>query len=367
MKKNIFICCTEQSGENLCFNILSKLDLNNYNVDGVCGARSEKFLRNKFFDISDFKSIGLLEVLISLPKYISMINYLKNIIIQNQYDLVICIDSPDFNYNLVKSLRKKKFNNKIIQIVAPTVWAWRPSRAKNFAKIYNEIFLLFDFEKKYFNYPNLKTLFIGHPIFHIKKKINQDSNRYIAFLPGSRENEINKLFKYFDKIEKYISNNNLQWKIFIPTLPHLLKKIENRTRLWKTKTVITDNIDNFDNYFEYVFISITCSGTASLEVAKRNIPQIVIYKLNYLTELLGNIFVNVKYACLLNIISDKIIIPELVNSNLTEKKLLNLFEKLLINKTYREEQINNVNNKLHLIESKYSPYEISAKRISNLL
>ncbi len=367
MKKNIFICCTEQSGENLCFNILSKLDLNNHNVDGVCGSRSEKFLRNKFFDISDFKSIGLLEVLISLPKYISMINYLKNIIIQNQYDLVICIDSPDFNYNLVKSLRKKKFNNKIIQIVAPTVWAWRPNRAKNFAKIYNEIFLLFDFEKKYFNYPNLKTLFIGHPIFHIKKKLNQDSNRYIAFLPGSRENEINKLFKYFDKIEKYISNNNLQWKIFIPTLPHLLKKIENRTRLWKTKTVITDNIDNFDNYFEYVFISITCSGTASLEVAKRNIPQIVIYKLNYLTELLGNIFVNVKYACLLNIISDKIIIPELVNSNLTEKKLLNLFEKLLINKTYREEQINNVNNKLHLIESKYSPYEISAKRISNLL
>ena len=56
-----------------------------------------------------------------------------------------------------------------------------------------------------------------------------------------------------------------------------------------------------------------------------------------------------------------------MNSNLTEKKLLNLFEKLLINKTYREEQINNVNNKLHLIESKYSPYEISAKRISNLL
>ena len=57
MKKNIFICCTEQSGENLCFNILSKLDLNNYNVDGVCGARSEKFLRNKFFDISDFTEL----------------------------------------------------------------------------------------------------------------------------------------------------------------------------------------------------------------------------------------------------------------------------------------------------------------------
>ena len=132
-KKNIFICCTEQSGENICYNIVSRLNLKDINIDGVCGSRTSKFLKNKYFDISDFKSIGLIEVLISIPKYLKMINFLKKKIIEKNYDLVICIDSPDFNFYLAKSLRKKRYSNKIIQIVAPSVWAWRSGRAKKFS------------------------------------------------------------------------------------------------------------------------------------------------------------------------------------------------------------------------------------------
>ena len=93
-------------------------------------------------------------------------------------------------------------------------------------------------------------------------------------------------------------------------------------------TSSTCEIDKFDEYYDNVFISITCSGTASLEIAKRNIPQIVIYKLNYFTELILKFFVKVKYACLLNIISKKMIIPEIVNSNLNNKKLINTFKNL---------------------------------------
>ena len=275
--KNIFICCTEQSGENICFNIVSRLYTKNFNIDGICGERSSKYFRNKFFDISNFKSIGLLEILISLPKYIKMINFLKTKIIQENYDLVICIDSPDFNYNLVKKLRKKNFSNTIIQIVAPSVWAWRPKRAKKFANLYDEIFLLFQFEKKYFQFKNISTTFIGHPVFHIKKRKDQKLYKYIAFLPGSRLNEINKLFRYFDKIESYINSSKLNFKIFIPTLPHLIDVIKIKTDSWNTETIITTDQDSFDNYFDHVLMSVTCSGTASLEIAKRNIPQIIIY------------------------------------------------------------------------------------------
>ena len=366
-KKRIFICCTEQSGENICYNILKRIDLSNTVVDGVSGNRSKRFLTNKYFDISDFKSIGLIEVLFSIRKYISMINYLKNKILKYNYDLVICIDSPDFNYNLVKSLRKNKYDKKIIQIVAPTVWAWRSKRAKKFAKIYNEIFLLFDFEKKYFKYPNFRTTFIGHPIYHIKKRQINDRHRYISFLFGSRVNEITKLFEYFDRLENYIYTNNLAWEIFIPTLPHLTDIIKSKTKFWKTKTTISNDINKFDKYFDEVFVSVTCSGTATLEIAKRNIPQIIIYKLNYLTELILKLFVKVKKVCILNIISNENIIPEIVNSNLTKNNLINSFEKLLDDKQFRDNQIINVNKHLSKIESSTSPYEISAKRINSLI
>ena len=174
-KIKIFVCCTEQSGENICSNILSRLDLDKCQVDGVCGKQSEKYISNKLYDLSEFKSLGFFEILLSISKYIKMITRLKNYIINNEYDLVITIDSPDFNFNLVNKLRKLKYKKKIIHIVAPTVWAWRSYRAKKFANIFDEIFLLFNFEKKYFNFKNLKKTFIGHPIFHVKKRENKNN------------------------------------------------------------------------------------------------------------------------------------------------------------------------------------------------
>ena len=96
--KKIFICCTEQSGENIVFNICQKLKKYNYQIDGVCGKSSEAYFTNKYYDISLFKSLGLVEILFSIPKFIKIINTLSNKILINNYDLIICVDSPDFNY-----------------------------------------------------------------------------------------------------------------------------------------------------------------------------------------------------------------------------------------------------------------------------
>ena len=72
--KKIFICCTEQSGENIVFNICKKLKKYNYQIDGVCGKLSEKYFTNKYYDISLFKSLGLIEIAFSIPKFIKIIN-----------------------------------------------------------------------------------------------------------------------------------------------------------------------------------------------------------------------------------------------------------------------------------------------------
>ncbi len=343
------------------------MNIDRYQFDGVCGKQSEKYISNKIYDLSEFKSIGLFEIIFSISKYLKMIKRLKNYIIKNDYDLVLTIDSPDFNYNLVKQLRKSNYKNRIIHVVAPTVWAWRSYRARKFANIYDEIFLLFSFEKKYFNFDNLKKTFIGHPIFHVKKRENKKNYKYISFLPGSRQNEVLKLIKYFSYVEEYIYKNNLNYKIFIPTLPHLTSLISENTKQWKTETIISTEISKFDEYYKDVYISITCSGTASLEIAKRNIPQIVIYKLNYFTEILIKSFVRVKYANLINIISNQMIIPEVVNSNLNEKKLLNNFLNLFNDKKKQEKQINLINTYLKEIVNEFSPYDACVNRINKLI
>ena len=104
--KKIFICCTEQSGENIVFNICQKLEKYDYQIDGVCGKSSESYFTNKYYDISLFKSLGLVEILFSIPKFIKIINELCNKILINDYDLIICVDSPDFNYHLAKKIKK---------------------------------------------------------------------------------------------------------------------------------------------------------------------------------------------------------------------------------------------------------------------
>ena len=343
------------------------MNIDKFQIDGVCGKQSEKYISNKIYDLSEFKSIGFFEIILSISKYLKMIRNLKNYIIKNNYDLVVTIDSPDFNYNLVNQLRKSNYNKKIIHIVAPTVWAWRSYRARKFANVFDEIFLLFNFEKKYFNFQNFKKTFIGHPIFHIKKRKIKENYKYIAFLPGSRQNEVLKLIKYFEHIEDYIYENKLNFKIFIPTLPHLFSIIKQSTKEWKTETIVSADVSKFDDYYNDVYLSLTCSGTASLEIAKRNIPQIVIYKLNYFTEIFFKPFVRVKYANLINIISDQMIIPEVVNSNLSKRKLLDNFINLLNSKENQKNQINLINIYIKEIVNEFSPYEVSINRIKKLI
>jgi lipid-A-disaccharide synthase len=368
--KKIFICCTEQSGENIVFNICKKLIKYNYQIDGICGKSSEKYFTNKYYDISLFKSLGLIEILFSIPKFIKIINNLNNKILVNNYDLVICVDSPDFNYQLAKKIKKNNFKKKIIQIVAPTVWAWRSGRANKFSKVFNEIFTLFNFERKFFEKEGLKSTFIGHPITIIDEidYNNNQKKNLIAFLPGSRDNEINKLFPYLEYIYDYLLTNNItDYKIFIPTLPHLIDKLTHLTKDWKIETIISINNEKNEKLYNDVFISVTCSGTASLEISKRLIPQIVFYKLNFLTYLIFSFLVTVKFANILNILSNKMIIKEIVNRNLNKKNLLEAFDILLNDRNFRDKQVLEIQKYLPEIQNKTNPYDICEKRINEII
>jgi len=194
INKKIFICATEQSGDNIGEKILEKL-IKKYPmliIDGVGGAKMKPFMQNQFYSLKDFKSMGIIEILFSIKKYLKIINSLSKYIAKHKYDLIITIDSPDFNYPLSKKIKKHQQDTNIIHFVAPTVWAWRTSRAKKFAKVYNEIFTLFSFENKFFEKYNLKSTCIGHPIYYIKNNSNVvKTKNNVAFLPGSRMGELN--------------------------------------------------------------------------------------------------------------------------------------------------------------------------------
>ena len=369
-KLKVFICATEQSGDNIGYNIIFELLKMNNNItfNGVGGNKMSKFLKNRYYSLKDFNSMGIVEIIFSLNKYLRMISFLVRNILVNKYDLIITIDSPDFNYPLIKKLRNKYYTNKIIHIVAPSVWAWRKYRAKQFAKIFDELLVLFNFEIKYFTKYGLKTTLIGHPFYYIKSiDMNKNNHSNIAFLPGSRMSEIKKLFPYFNLAYKYLLKHSPEVTIFIPTLPHLRTYITNYVKDWKINIIISTNKIEIEENFSKINKALVCSGTASLELAKRNIPQLVIYKFNLITELIAKNFVKVRYANILNIFTNKMIIPEITNSKLNFKIFLHEFDKLINDDQANTKQIENINKALIEIQAKEPPYLLAANRIISYL
>ena len=368
--KKIFVSATEQSGDNIGFNIISELLKNNPKllIDGIGGNKMLPLLQKQYFSLKDFNSIGIVEIIFSIKKFMNIINFLYNQILVNDYDLIITIDSPDFNYPLVKKLRKNNYHTKIIHIVAPTVWAWRKYRAKKFSYIFNELLVLFEFEKKYFTKYGLKTTFIGHPVFYIKaNKDNLSPSNHIAFLPGSRKNEVIKLLPYFFIAYKFILKNNLNVSLFIPTLPHLEELIKDYVKDWKINIIITSNLQLIENNYSFTSKAIVCSGTASLEIAKRNIPQLVIYKINIITEFILKKFVKVKFANIINILENKIVIPEITNSSLNKNSFLNELDQLFFDEKKNIKQIKDINSSLKKIQQDLPPFYLASLRIQTYL
>ena len=369
-KLKIFVCATEQSGDNIGDKVISELKkiYPSILIDGVGGDKMNLNMNLQFFSIKDFKSMGLVEVFLSIIKYYKMINFLSKKITDNRYDMVITIDSPDFNYPLSKKIKNDGYKKKIIQIVAPTVWAWRPGRAKKFSKIYDLIFTLFDFENKFFETHNLKSITIGHSIYYIENiNTHIHKKKLIAFMPGSRIGEIESLFRYFEIAYKQLLMSEDNIEIFIPTLPHLKKLIDFKVKHWKIKTlIVTDDKKIEYNYLKTKF-ALVCSGTASIELTKRQIPQLVIYKFNFFTELILSFFVKIRFANIINIIENKMIIPELVNSNLKKNIFIKQFNYLLNNSVEQTKQINLANISLKKIQKIRAPHNIIIDEIKKYL
>ena len=136
---------------------------------------------NSIIPIKELSVNGIFEVLLKLFSFMNYINITKKFIQNIKPDIIITIDSPSFNYRLVQKLQALRGKTKFFHYVAPTVWAWKKYRAKKFSKLYDNLLCLFSFEPNYFNIHNLKTIFVGHPIFFEKRKFFIKKKKLLHF------------------------------------------------------------------------------------------------------------------------------------------------------------------------------------------
>ncbi len=375
--KKIFILTGEPSGDKLASKVISKLKKDNPNIEYSCvgGTHLSSLGIKSIFDLKEITYIGFTSVLLNIFKIKNKINKTVDEIIKFNPDILFSVDSPDFTLRVAEKV--KKLNNKIktVHYVAPQVWVWREGRVKKFKKFLDHILLLFDFEKKYFDKENIPNTFVGHPLLEqeIKNKIDisnivSSEKKIISLFCGSRLSEVNLLLPilidFIDLMNKKFNNFSFVFHATDENKSLINEKI-NDANLENVSVISNENIKK--QILNKSIFAVSKSGTVSLEICNAKVPSIIIYKMNFLNFFIVKMLVKIKFANIINIINNKEIIPELIQSECNSKEIYNSVVYFLKNPELMKKQINDYEETLVKIRSKTSSSDEASSVLTNFL
>ena len=375
--KKIFILTGEPSGDKLASSIITKLKIQNPNIEylSVGGEHLNNLGIRSIYDLKDITYLGFTSVLLNIFKIKKKISKTVDEILKFDPDILLSVDSPDFTLRVAD--RVKKLNNKIttVHYVAPKVWVWRRKRVKKIKKFIDHMLLLFSFEKEYFEKENIKTTFVGHPLIEDKENVKIVSNNLISkdrmiisIFPGSRKSETTVLMPILLDFIKLMHKKNYNYDyIFHAT---------NENKIFVTDQIKKSNLKNIDvvsdeniklKVLSNSIFAVSKSGTVSLQICNLNIPSIIIYKLSFLNFMIFKFLANIKFANIINIINDREVIPELLQKECNSKEIFNSVIYLLKNPDLIKKQLKTCNDTLNGIRSKTSSSNESALILNKYL
>lgn len=323
--------------------------------------------------IKDLAYMGFVEVALHLTTVLGNLSFCKQDILSYNPDAIIFTDYPGFNLRIAKFAHKHGI--KVFYYVSPQVWAWKKNRVKTIGKVIDKLFVILPFEKDFYKQHNIEVEYYGNPLLdeitEFKQK-QENKNLFIekyslsnkpvvAVLPGSRVQEIKKMLpeqikvfdKYKDRFNFVIAGVNTFKESFYRDI------LQGRDiKIVFNETYNLLNISSF---------AIVCSGTATLETALFNVPQMVCYKANFLSYFIATYVVKIKYISLVNIIMKKEVIKELLQKKCSEEFLLQEFEKLLYDTPYTDKIRQNYQSLHNLLGSAGTSEKIATYIVKHTL
>ena len=350
MKKKIFILTGEPSGDKLASKVIGRLKNSRPDIDylSVGGEHLNSIGIKSIYELKDVTYLGFTKVFLNLFKIKKKIDETVNKIIEYNPNILFSVDSPDFTLRVAEKVKKINPKIKTIHYVAPQVWIWREGRVKKLKKFLDHVLLLFPFEKKYFQNENINCTFVGHPLLEKNEKnktdlgsIVDEDKKIISIFPGSRSSEINVLIPVLLNFIKLMKNKYPDLHFVFHTTNEHRQKVKNLVskKNFKNCDVISD--EKIKNYIlKKSTFAVAKSGTISLEICNENIPSIIIYKINFINYFIIKLLVKIKFANIINISSNKEIIPELLQSKCNPKNIFNKVDEFLSNPELSRMQIN---------------------------
>ena len=288
-------------------------------------------------DASQLAVVGITEVFSKMIDLLRGMSVAKKLLKSLKPDLLIIIDFPDFNLHVAGTA--KKLGISVLYYISPQVWAWRPGRVKKIRKIVDHVAVILPFEEKFFKKHQIQATFVGHPLldthlFMEESSIakNAEDIPVIGLLPGSRDREIAKLLPVMLQSAGILLERDKNMKFIVSAAPSIERKfVETIVEEHRGEYDFELVSDTVENVLKRCRLAVVASGTVTLEAAIFGIPMIIIYKMSPVTYWLGKMLVRsrVKNFGLVNLIAGRDISPELLQGEVSSKKIADMAFEML--------------------------------------
>jgi lipid-A-disaccharide synthase len=331
----IFIIAGEPSGDAIGGALIAALRERTdgrLRIAGIGGETMAEEGLTSLVPLADLAVAGVAEVLPRAPLILRRVRETVQAIEKMRPDAVVTIDSSGFSWRIAHRLRRHGERLPLIHYVAPMVWAWRAGRARRMARWYDHLLTLLPFEPPYFERVGLACSYVGHPVLESGAE-RGDAARFraehglageelvLTVLPGSRGGEVSRLLPIFAAALRRLEPMTGPFRVAVPTVETVAERVSAGVGDWPGRPVVLRGAAAKYDAFAASRAALAASGTVALELALAGVPMVVAYRLSRLTEALLDRLLHVRTYCLVNLLLDEPVVPELTRGDCNPERI----------------------------------------------
>lgn len=333
----LFLVAGEHSGDALGASLMDEIARQHgkrVRYLGVGGPKMEARGLASQFPLSDVAVMGPLAILSRLPLLVKRVNQTAAAAVAAEPDAVVIIDSPEFTHPIAKRIRRRLPGIPIVDYVSPSVWAWRPGRARRMYGYVDHVLALLPFEPEaHRRLGGPPCTYIGHPLVEkvaalraidptpLAQRLKISPLRpVLVVLPGSRRSEVDRLMGPFGGAIEHLLRRDLLPQVILPVVDNVRDLVMERLKLWPLEPHIISGEEDKHRAFRLAHASLAASGTVTLELALAGTPMVVAYRVDTLAAALG-FLIKTPHFALSNLVLGERAFPEVMQDDCTPENL----------------------------------------------
>ena len=346
--RRIFLIATEESGDRLGANLMKVLRQrlgDAVRFEGVGGQSMAREGLSSLFPIEELSIIGLAGVARQLPKILRLIRDTAAAVTEASPDILVIIDSPDFTHRVARRVRARDPAIPIIDYVSPSVWAWRPGRARAMRGYVDHVLALLPFEpEEYRRLRGPPCSYVGHPLIEqvggLRPGLEEQKRRDAAppvllVLPGSRRSEIRHHMAVFGEALGWLQAEGVAFELILPTMPHLQQAVAEGLRGWPLQPRVVIGEQEKRAAFRIARGALAKSGTVTLELAIAGVPMVTAYRVGAVEAWIMRRAIKVQSVILANLVVGENVVPEFLQEDCTAANLSQALGEVLSDSALR--------------------------------